>query len=222
MADTAIIPRSLPLTDLSEDEAFRDVVRDFADEGCARSCAQMDEEAKIPRELIDACFELGIMGIEIPEAYGGAGAHASSWRSSRSRSWRASTPSVAVLVDVQNTLVNNALLRWGTEEQKAKYLPQLATEVGRRLRALRGGLRLGRLRARVPRRRTRATTTTSTARSSGSPTRPRRSSSSCSRPSTRPRATRGSPRSSSRRTSPGSRSARRRTSSASGRPRPAS
>ena len=72
MAETL---RSLPLTDLSQDEkAFREVVRDFAEEKVRPLVRKMDEESEIPRELIDACFELGIMGVEIPEPYGGAGA----------------------------------------------------------------------------------------------------------------------------------------------------
>ena len=89
MAETL---RSLPLTDLSDDEkAFREVVRDFAEEKVRPLVRKMDEESKIPRELIDACFELGIMGVEIPEQYGGAGRRPSSCRSSWSRSWRGST-----------------------------------------------------------------------------------------------------------------------------------
>ena len=94
-----------PLTDLSADEkTFRQVVRDFAEEKICPLVRLMDEESKIPRDLIDACFELGLMGIEIPEEYGGAGA-----------SFFTSIPviealarvdaAVAVLVDVQNTLV---------------------------------------------------------------------------------------------------------------------
>jgi len=72
MAETL---RSLPLTDLSDDEkSFREVVRDFAEEKVRPLVRKMDEESKIPRDLIDACFELGIMGVEIPEQYGGAGA----------------------------------------------------------------------------------------------------------------------------------------------------
>jgi len=120
--------RSLPLTDLSEDErAFRDVVREFAEEKIRPLVRRMDEEQKIPRDVIDACFELGIMGVEIPEAHGGA--EATFFISILAVEELARVdPSVAVFVDVQNTLVNNAILRWGTEAQKAKYFPRLAAE----------------------------------------------------------------------------------------------
>jgi len=75
MTDTLAAHRSLPLTDLSEDErSFRSVVRDFAEEKLRPLVSRMDQEAQIPRQLIDACFDLGIMGIEIPEKHGGAGA----------------------------------------------------------------------------------------------------------------------------------------------------
>jgi len=126
MPETLAARRSLPLTDLSEDEqAFRQVVREFAEEKVRPLVAKMDAEAKIPRELIDACFELGIMGIEIPEAHGGP--EASFFMSILAVEELARVDaSLAVLVDVQNTLVNNALLRWGTAEQQARYFPKLA------------------------------------------------------------------------------------------------
>ena len=125
-ADTS--SRSLPLTNLSDDEeAFREVVRDFARGRLLPRVRQMDEEAKIPRDLIDACFDLGIMGIEIPEEHGGAGA--TFFMSIIAVEELAKVDaSLAVLVDVQNTLVNNALLRWGTDAQKVLYLPKLAAE----------------------------------------------------------------------------------------------
>jgi alkylation response protein AidB-like acyl-CoA dehydrogenase len=118
--------RSLPLTDLSDDErAFRDVVREFAEERIRPHVREMDEAQKIPRDLIDACFDLGIMGVEIPEAHGGA--EATFFMSILAVEELARVdPSVAVLVDVQNTLVNNALLRWGSEALRAKYFPKLA------------------------------------------------------------------------------------------------
>ena len=100
-----------PLTLLAEDEVlFRDSVREFADAQVRPLVREMDEHAKIPRALIDKLFDLGVMGIEIPEAYGGAGArffHAVLAVEELSRV----DPSVGVLVDVQNTLVVNALLR---------------------------------------------------------------------------------------------------------------
>jgi alkylation response protein AidB-like acyl-CoA dehydrogenase len=112
MTERAAVTRSLPLTDFSDDEeAFREAVRDFARGRLLPLVRQMDEEAKIPRELIDACFELGIMGIEIPEEHGGAGA--TFFMSIIAVEELAKVDaSLAVLVDVQNTLVNNALLRW--------------------------------------------------------------------------------------------------------------
>ena len=124
MAET---PRSLPLTDLSEDEkAFRDAVREFAEERIRPLVRKMDEEACIPREVVDACFELGLMGIEIPEEQGGAGAPFFMAILAVEELARVDA-SVAVFVDVQNTLVNNAILRWGSEALKAKYFPKLAT-----------------------------------------------------------------------------------------------
>src|SRR5262245_27051413 len=128
MAETLTPHRSLPLTDLSEDELmFRDQVRQFAEERVRPLVSKMDQEAKIPRELIDACFELGIMGIEIPESMGGAGATFFMSILAVEELARVDA-SLAVLVDVQNTLVNNAILRWGTEDQQARYFPKLATK----------------------------------------------------------------------------------------------
>ena len=127
MVETLTDRRSLPLTDLSEDEAmFRDGVRDFAEERVRPLVHEMDEKADIPRALIDACFELGIMGVEIPEAHGGAGATFFMSILAVEALARVDA-SVAVLVDVQNTLVNNALLRWGNAEQHARYFPRLAS-----------------------------------------------------------------------------------------------
>jgi alkylation response protein AidB-like acyl-CoA dehydrogenase len=87
----------------------------------------MDEQAKIPRRLVDQLFELGVMGIEIPESLGGSGGrffHAVLAVEELSRI----DPSIGVLVDVQNTLVNTALLRWGTDDQRQRYLPRLAAD----------------------------------------------------------------------------------------------
>jgi len=128
MAETLTPLRSLPLTDLAEDEAsLRDVVRDFAKERVAPLVSKMDEEERLPRELIDACFELGIMGVEIPERHQGAGGTFFMATLAVEQLARVDA-SVAVLVDVQNTLVNNALLRWGNEDQKTRYLPRLASD----------------------------------------------------------------------------------------------
>jgi butyryl-CoA dehydrogenase/short/branched chain acyl-CoA dehydrogenase len=128
MPETLTAPRSLPLSDLSEEElGFRQVVRDFANQRVRPLVSKMDQEEQIPRELIDACFELGIMGIEIPERYQGAGATFFMSILVVEELARVDA-SLAVLVDVQNTLVNNLLLRWGSEEQQARYYPRLATK----------------------------------------------------------------------------------------------
>ncbi len=120
--------RSLPLTDLSPDERdFRAAVREFAEGRIRPLVRQMDLESRIPRELIDECFELGLMGIEIPDQHGGSGA--TFFMSALAIEELARVdPALAVLVDVQNTLVNNALLRYGSEAQKAKYFPLLASK----------------------------------------------------------------------------------------------
>ena len=128
MADSLTARRSLPLTDLSEDERmFQGAGRDFAEERVRPLVHEMDEKAAIPRALIDECFELGIMGIEIPEAHGGAGATFFMSILAVEALARVDA-SVAVLVDVQNTLVNNALLRWGNPAQQARYFPKLASK----------------------------------------------------------------------------------------------
>jgi alkylation response protein AidB-like acyl-CoA dehydrogenase len=118
-----------PLTVLAEDEAiFRDSVREFAEAQVRPLVREMDEHAKFPRTLIDQLFDLGVMGIEIPETYGGAGArffHSVLAVEELSRV----DPSVGVLVDVQNTLVINALLRWGNEEIKRRYLPKMSASL---------------------------------------------------------------------------------------------
>jgi alkylation response protein AidB-like acyl-CoA dehydrogenase len=116
------------LTRLSEDERlFRDSVYEFADREIRPHVREMDEQAKLPGSLLRSLFELGVMGIEIPEPYGGAGAtffHSVLAVEALSRV----DPAVGVVADVQNTLVINALLRWGTAEQKERHLPRLASE----------------------------------------------------------------------------------------------
>jgi alkylation response protein AidB-like acyl-CoA dehydrogenase len=116
-----------PLTALSEDEQlFRDSVYEFATREVRPLVREMDEHAKIGRPLLDKLFELGVMGIEIPEAFGGGGAsffHSVLAVEALSRV----DPSIGVLVDVQNTLVINALIRWGTDEVKRRYLSRLAS-----------------------------------------------------------------------------------------------
>ena len=114
------------LTELSDDERlFRDSVYEFADQEIRPHVRDMDETAHIPRTMIDKLFELGVMGIEVPEATGGGGGtffHAVLAVEALSRV----DPSVGVLVDVHNTLVINALLRWASDELRQRCLPQLA------------------------------------------------------------------------------------------------
>ncbi len=117
-----------PLTTLSEDEQmFRTSVREFAEGELRPRVAQMDENGKLDPDLIKQCFKLGLMGIETPEEYGGAGATFFSSILGVEELSRVDA-SVGVLVDVQNTLVNNALIHWGTPDQKQKYLTRLASE----------------------------------------------------------------------------------------------
>jgi alkylation response protein AidB-like acyl-CoA dehydrogenase len=122
-----LVDAAQPLTVLAEDETiFRDSVRAFAEAQVGPLVREMDEHAKIPRSLIDQLFALGVMGIEVPESHGGAGGrffHSVLAVEELSRV----DPSVGVLVDVQNTLVINALLRWGTDETKRRWLPKLAS-----------------------------------------------------------------------------------------------
>jgi alkylation response protein AidB-like acyl-CoA dehydrogenase len=116
------------LTQLSEEERFfRDSVADFARKRVGPRVHAMDEKGALDKDILPGLFELGLMGVEIPEAYGGSGA--SFFNAILAVEALATVdPSVSVLVDVQNTLVANALLRWTTEAQKQKYLPLLAKE----------------------------------------------------------------------------------------------
>ncbi|HVJ07100.1 MAG TPA: acyl-CoA dehydrogenase [Acidisarcina sp.] len=128
-AETESVPMPAPLTRLTEDEElFRDTVRQFAQQSIAPLVSQMDEEQHFAEGLIPQLFNLGLMGIEIPVGYGGSGG---SFFEAILAVEQISTvdPSVGVLVDVQNTLCINALLRWGTEEQKKLYLPRLAADM---------------------------------------------------------------------------------------------
>ncbi len=115
-----------PLTVLTDDEViFRDSVRQFAEAEVRPLVREMDEHAKLSGPLVERLFALGVMGIEVPEAYGGAGGtffHSVLAVEELSRV----DPSVGVLVDVQNTLVINAILRWGSEAIRQEYLPKLA------------------------------------------------------------------------------------------------
>jgi alkylation response protein AidB-like acyl-CoA dehydrogenase len=118
----------MALTQLSEDERmFRDTVRQFAVEQIGPLVRGMDEAQQMDAALIKKLFGLGLMGIEVPEQYGGAaGTFFEAILAVEEIS--AVDPSVGVLVDVQNTLCINALVRWATNEQKTKYLTQLASD----------------------------------------------------------------------------------------------
>ncbi|MGH7484300.1 MAG: acyl-CoA dehydrogenase family protein, partial [bacterium] len=123
---TIEITTGAPLTMLSEEEQmFQQSVREFAIERIRPLVHQMDHNAKMDPDLIKSFFELGIMGIETPEQYGGAG---STFFNAVLVVEELShvDASCGVLVDVQNTLVNNALIRWGNDDQKSKYLSMLA------------------------------------------------------------------------------------------------
>jgi butyryl-CoA dehydrogenase/short/branched chain acyl-CoA dehydrogenase len=117
-----------PLTSLTEDEVlFRDNVRQFADEKLRPLVREMDEKQVFDHGLIGQFFQLGLMGIEIPEQYGGgAGSFFEAILAVEEIS--RVDPSAGVLIDVQNTLVNNALLRWANDEQKRRYLPRMAAD----------------------------------------------------------------------------------------------
>ena len=118
-----------PLTTLSDDERlFRDSVYEFADREIRPLVREMDEHSRFAPALIDKLFALGVMGIEIPDSYGGGGAsffHSVLAVEALSRV----DPSIGVLVDVQNTLVINALLRWGNDDIKKRFLPKMASSL---------------------------------------------------------------------------------------------
>jgi butyryl-CoA dehydrogenase/short/branched chain acyl-CoA dehydrogenase len=118
----------VPLTVLSDDEQlFSSSVRDFAEEQIRPAVGRMDREGKMDPDLIRQFFELGLMGVEVPESYGGAGGSFFMAILAVEHLSRVD-PSAAVVVDVQNTLVNNAILRWGTEEQKQRFLSRLTKD----------------------------------------------------------------------------------------------
>lgn len=119
-------PLNQPLTKMSEDEEmFRDMVYQFAEEQVKPHSAEMDREGAFKKDIIKQFFELGLMGIEIPEEFGGTGSNF--FMSILAIEALAKIDaSAAIYVDVQNTLVNNAFMRWGSDALKKKYLPQLA------------------------------------------------------------------------------------------------
>src|SRR5262252_7896619 len=117
-----------PLTTLTDDEIlFRDNVRQFAEERVRPLAKEMDEKGVFEKDLIHQFFQLGLMGIEVPEQYGGGGGRFFEAILAVEELSRVDA-SAGVVVDVQNTLVNNALLRWGNDEQKKRYLPRMAAD----------------------------------------------------------------------------------------------
>ena len=128
MPDTIQIPPPSPITMLTDDEnLFRDNIRQFADEKIRPLVKEMDEKGVFDKELLHEFFQLGLMGIEIPEQYNGGGGRFFEAILAVEEFSRVDA-SAGVVVDVQNTLVNNALLRWGNEEQKKRYLPRMAKD----------------------------------------------------------------------------------------------
>jgi alkylation response protein AidB-like acyl-CoA dehydrogenase len=125
--DEETVGTAAALTSLSDDERLlRDSVAQFADREIRPLVREMDDHAKIPRSVIDQLFELGVMGIEVPSTYGGAGG--TFFQAVLAVEALSSVdPSIGVLVDVQNTLVVNALARWGNDDIKQRYLRALTT-----------------------------------------------------------------------------------------------
>jgi alkylation response protein AidB-like acyl-CoA dehydrogenase len=128
MPETVLQSPPAPITSLTEDEIlFRDSVRQFADDKIRPLAKEMDEKGIFDKGLLDQFFQLGLMGIEIPEQYGGGGAKFFEAILAVEELSRVDA-SAGVVVDVQNTLVNNALLRWGSDEQKKSFLPRMASD----------------------------------------------------------------------------------------------
>src|SRR6202034_1796124 len=128
MAETTLQAVPTPLTTLTDDEIlFRDNIRQFADDKIRPLVKEMDEKGIFEKSLIHEFFQLGLMGIEIPELYGGSGAKFFEAILAVEELSRVDA-SAGVVVDVQNTLVNNALLRYGNPEQKKQYLPKMAAD----------------------------------------------------------------------------------------------
>jgi len=118
----------IPLITLTEEELlFRDTVRQFADKKVRPLVKEMDERGVFDKDLIHEFFQLGLMGIQIPEHYGGGGGKFFDVMLASEELSRVDL-SAGVVVTGQNALVNNALLRWANEEQKKRYLPRLAAD----------------------------------------------------------------------------------------------
>jgi alkylation response protein AidB-like acyl-CoA dehydrogenase len=119
---------STALTQFSEDDlAFQQAIREFAQSEIKPLVHKMDKDAKMDPALVKKFFEMGLMGIESPENYGGLGASFVTACIAVEELAKVDG-SVSVLVDVQNTLVTNAFLKWGNDAMKERYLPKLASE----------------------------------------------------------------------------------------------
>ena len=117
-----------PLTLLTEEESlFQSAAREFAEKEIRPHVEAMDRDGVFRRDLIEKFFAQGFMSIEIPEAYGGSGGRFF-MSILASEEFARVDASAAVIIDVQNTLVNNTLIRWGTDEQKERFLPRLARD----------------------------------------------------------------------------------------------
>jgi len=129
MHDTTLqAPAPAALTSFTEDETlFRDNIRQFAEEKIRPLVKEMDEKGVFEKDLIQQFFQLGLMGIEVPEQYGGGGGKFFEAILAVEELSRVDA-SAGVIVDVQNTLVNNALLRWTTEDQQKRYLPRMTAD----------------------------------------------------------------------------------------------
>ncbi|MBX3148442.1 MAG: acyl-CoA dehydrogenase [Gemmatimonadales bacterium] len=126
---SSIAAPSPALSVLSEEEQlFRDTVRDFAETEVKPHVMEMDEAGKFRPDLIAKFFELGLMGIEVPEEYGGAGGSIFMATLAIEELARVDA-SAAIYVDVHNTLFNNAILRWASDEQKARLFPRTLTDL---------------------------------------------------------------------------------------------
>jgi len=125
---TDINTKIAPLTQLTEDEQMlKDAAAEFAESVIKPKVHEMDKAAKLDPEIIKMFFEMGFMGIEVPEKFNGGGGTFFMGIVAIEQISRVDA-SVGVFMDVQNTLVNNAFLRWGSEELNSRFLPQLATE----------------------------------------------------------------------------------------------
>jgi butyryl-CoA dehydrogenase/short/branched chain acyl-CoA dehydrogenase len=128
MPETATLPAG-PLTVLNDEELMlQEEVRRFADETVRPLIAESDREGKLPPSIVPALFEMGLMAVEIPEKLGGAEMPFSSAIIAIEELARVD-PSVSVVMDVHNTLVNNCILRWSSDQQKARWCPRLSSEI---------------------------------------------------------------------------------------------